>query len=310
MELSILLAEQIFSLLLMVLTGYVVRKLNVVPKSGRKVLASIVLYVSAPCIVFDSFQIEYSSEKLFGLVVGFAAACIALAVFIWAASVCKKIFHLSASEQTSVTYANTGNMIIPLVNNILGSEYVLYTSPYNCTQTALLWIHAYNLITGNKNVQLKKILLNPNIIAMVAGLIFFLLGIQLPGPLHHTVTQLGSLIGPLSMLNVGFIMAEENLLDVFKGRKIWLVTILRLIILPMIMIFCVRLTGITSRFPQTKSVLLISLLAAAAPTASSIAQFAEIADNDAVPAGKINILSTLCCIITMPAVIMIYQVLC
>ena len=154
MELSILLAEQIFSLLLMVLTGYVVRKLNVVPKSGRKVLASIVLYVSAPCIVFDSFQIEYSSEKLFGLVVGFAAACIALAVFIWAASVCKKIFHLSASEQTSVTYANTGNMIIPLVNNILGSEYVLYTSPYNCTQTALLWIHAYNLITGNKNVQL------------------------------------------------------------------------------------------------------------------------------------------------------------
>ena len=136
MELSILLAEQIFSLLLMVLTGYVVRKLNVVPKSGRKVLASIVLYVSAPCIVFDSFQIEYSSEKLFGLVVGFAAACIALAVFIWAASVCKKIFHLSASEQTSVTYANTGNMIIPLVNNILGSEYVLYTSPYNCTQTA------------------------------------------------------------------------------------------------------------------------------------------------------------------------------
>ena len=298
MELSILLAEQIFSLLLMVLTGYVVRKLNVVPKSGRKVLASIVLYVSAPCIVFDSFQIEYSSEKLFGL------------VFIWAASVCKKIFHLSASEQTSVTYANTGNMIIPLVNNILGSEYVLYTSPYNCTQTALLWIHAYNLITGNKNVQLKKILLNPNIIAMVAGLIFFLLGIQLPGPLHHTVTQLGSLIGPLSMLNVGFIMAEENLLDVFKGRKIWLVTILRLIILPMIMIFCVRLTGITFRFPQTKSVLLISLLAAAAPTASSIAQFAEIADNDAVPAGKINILSTLCCIITMPVVIMIYQVLC
>lgn len=41
MELSILLAEQIFSLLLMVLTGYVVRKLNVVPKSGRKVLASM-----------------------------------------------------------------------------------------------------------------------------------------------------------------------------------------------------------------------------------------------------------------------------
>ena len=59
-----------------------------------------------------------------------------------------------------------------------------------------------------------------------------------------------------------------------------------------------------------ESVLLISLLAAAAPTASSIAQFAEIADNDAVPAGKINILSTLCCIITMPVVIMIYQALC
>lgn len=310
MELSILLAEQIFSLLLMVLTGYVVRKLDVVPKSGRKVLAAIVLYVSAPCIVFDAFQIDYSPEKVFGLAVGFAAACVTLAVFVGAAFICKQIFHLSASEQTSVTYANTGNLVIPLVNNILGSDYVLYTSPYNCTQTALLWLHAYNLITGSKELKLKKILLNPNIIAMAAGLLFFLLGIQLPGPLHHTVTQLGNLIGPLSMLNVGFIMAEENLLDVFKGKKIWLVTILRLIILPLVMIFGIRLTGITFRMPQTKSILLISLLAAAAPAASSISQFAEIADNDAVPAGKINILSTLCCIVTMPVMIMIYQLIC
>lgn len=310
MELSILLAEQIFSLLLIVLTGYIVRKMNIVPKSGRKVLAAIVLYVSAPCIVFDAFQIDYSSEKLFGLAVGFVAACVTLAIFIGAAFLCKKFFHLSASEQTSVTYANTGNLVIPLVNNILGADYVLYTSPYNCTQTALLWLHAYNLITGSKELKLKKILLNPNIIAMAAGLVFFLLGIQLPGPLHHTVTQLGNLIGPLSMLNVGFIMAEENLLGVFKGKKVWLVTVLRLIVLPLVMIIGIRLAGITFRLPQTKSILLISLLAAAAPTASSIAQFAEIADNDAVPAGKINILSTLCCIVTMPIMIMIYQIVC
>lgn len=145
-------------------------------ESGRKVLASIVLYVSAAVYLYlILFRLNILQKKLFGLVLDLQQlAC--TGGFYMGSFVCKKIFHLSVSDKTSVTYANTGNMIIPLVNNILGSEYVLYTSPYNCTQTALLWIHAYNLITGNKNVQLKKILLNPNIIAMVAGLIFFLLG--------------------------------------------------------------------------------------------------------------------------------------
>lgn len=67
MELSILLAEQIFSLLLMVLTGYVVRKLNVVPKSGRKVFGFHCSLCVSAVYRICSFQIEYSSRNFLAL---------------------------------------------------------------------------------------------------------------------------------------------------------------------------------------------------------------------------------------------------
>ena len=55
------------------------------------------------------------------------------------------------------------------------------------------------------------------------------------------------------------------------------------------------------------SVLLITLLAASAPSASTINQMAQIYNRNSAYASAVNVVTILCCIVTMPIMVFLYQ---
>ena len=77
-----------------------------------------------------------------------------------------------------------------------------------------------------------------------------------------------------------------------------------------VIILIIAATGITGRLSLAYPVLLTVVLAAAAPSAVSVAQLAELHGGDSERAGVINVMSTLLCIITIPLMIGLYQILC
>ena len=72
-------------------------------------------------------------------------------------------------------------------------------------------------------------------------------------------------------------------------------------------VLLVCLTGIPSLIPTGKSIVMIALLSATAPSASNINQMAIIYNKDAKYASAINVVSTLSCILTMPFWMMVYE---
>ena len=68
-----------------------------------------------------------------------------------------------------------------------------------------------------------------------------------------------------------------------------------------------RFTPMMRMVPEGDTVLLISFLAAAAPTASSVTQLSQVYGGDSEYAGLINMISTLLCILTMPMMIFLFQ---
>ena len=67
MQISILLAEQIVELFLMILKGYVIVKLGLVTDDDSKILSKIVLYIVIPCVMINAFQIDYTPDKIQGM---------------------------------------------------------------------------------------------------------------------------------------------------------------------------------------------------------------------------------------------------
>ena len=77
--------------------------------------------------------------------------------------------------------------------------------------------------------------------------------------------------------------------------------------MPLITVLFLRIGAGHSTLAVASRVLLITLLAAAAPAGATVTQMAQVYGANEHDACSINVLSTLLCIVTMPLIVAIYQ---
>ena len=309
MELALLLAKQIVVMMLMLLVGFAARRAGFLPAGAGKAFSALVLYVLCPAILLSAFHMEFSMQKLGGLFVCAVAACVAF-VFFWGLShLSARLFSLHPIDRMSLIYPNSGNLIIPLVAAVLGREYIFYSSAYLAVMNVYSWVHADRVIGEKPDIHIRKILLNPNIVVIAIGLLLFVSGFPLPQILWNTAGKIGDCIGPVSMMTIGVLMSENDLKKVFANKKTYLISFLRLVIFPLLFILLICAVDPEKFFPGAGRVLIATVLAASAPPAVFVSQFAALYGKDTGDATAANVLSTLLCVLTMPVMILIYQTL-
>lgn len=304
---GLILAKKIASLFFIMLLGWLMVRLKLLKTEDSRVLSLISLYLVMPCVIISAFQVEFTKEVLSGLMLSFGAAVLLHIGLIVLVEVLGRPLHLDPVEKGSLIYSNAGNLIIPIVTSILGPEWVIYTSGFLSVQLILLWSHGKGMICGDKGFDLKKLLTNVNMIAIVIGLVLFALRIQLPGLLEDAVDSVSAMVGPLAMLILGMLIASMDLRRLLGYRRLWWITLLRLGVLPVLCLCLLKYSGLASLAPDGRTILLISLLATATPSASTITQMAQVYGKDADYASAINVATTLLCIVSMPLVVALYQ---
>lgn len=307
MELSFLLMQQILKLFIMVIVGYVIVKARLFRVEDSKILSKFVLYVASPCAILGSYQVSFTNEKLQGLLIALIGALVVQVAFILGARFLDNLRNFSSIEKAAMIYANSGNLIIPLVGSVLGPQWVIYSSGYMLVQTILLWTHAKSLVMESPSYEFKKIILNINVIAIIIGFALFINRITLPSILGETISSFGAMIGPLSMIIVGMLIANMHLKEVFATKRAYLICFYRLIIFPLFAVALLKIIDVFFLGSNGNEIFIITLLAASAPTASTITNFAQIFDKDPAYSSIINVLSVIFCLITMPLIIMFYQ---
>lgn len=304
---SLLLMKQIGELFLMMLMGFIVVKAKLIKAEESKSLSIVSLYVIMPCVIINAFQIQYSESVKNGLILAFIAAILIHIVLLILVKVLEKIFHLDVVEKVSVIYSNSGNLIIPIVTSVLGKEWVIYSSAFLSVQLIVLWTHGRMVLCGDKKIDLKKILLNVNIISILLGILFFITRIQLPNIINETMGSVSVMIGPISMIVAGMLIGNMNLKQVFSYKRIYLINFLRMILCPVVILLILKYSGLSNFSSDGKMILLISLLATITPSASAITQMSQIYGKNAEYASAINVVTTIVCIITMPIMVWLYQ---
>ena len=299
-SMSLLLFRQIASLFLMVAAGFLIVKLKILSSKDSRVLSLLCIYIVVPCVIVNSFQLELTESVRNNFLLAVGAALLIHAVIMLLGFVLKAM-KLDAVGRGSVMYSNSGNLVIPLVLAILGSEWVIYSSAFMCVQLVFMWTHGNALISGQTRPQWKKIVTNCNLIAIALGLVLMLLRIRLPSIVTTAMDSLGDMLGPMSMLLVGMLLAEADLKAIFTSRETWLIAFLKMIALPLVILAVLKLTGLAGL------VLYISFLAVSAPTATMITQLSQLYRNRPDYASAINVMTTLLCILTMPLMTEVYM---
>ena len=307
MNTSLVLMSKLVSMMLVGAVGYMVIHIGLWEERDKKQLAKLSLYVLGPCLLIKAFRIELTPERIRGYLFAVILAFLAHAGFILIARLLEHLGILGLVESLSIVFTNCGNLILPIVSMTLGDNMVFYGSAFQLGFNFFFWTYAAARMQGSRRIDWKKVLLNPNIIAIAFSVFLLIAHVSIPGPVYTAVEMLADMVGPASMLVIGMTLADSSLLQIFTNKRAYLVTFLRLVALPLLTLGILRVSGFLHRFPECIPVFRVSFLAVAAPPAANIPQLAVLYNREPVKAGIYNLMGMMFCMFTIPLIDYLYM---
>lgn len=308
MHISLLLMNQIIQLFIMIFMGFIIVKAKLLKAEDSKILSVIVLYLIIPCVIINAFQVDYTLQTVKGLLIALAGSVMTQVILLIVVSILGRVFHLNEVEVASIYYSNSGNLIVPIVTFILGKEWVLYGCVFMSVQLVFIWTHCKKIISRESTYDWRKIVLNINMISIAIGIVLFLTRIHLPAIINNTLSAVGSMIGPASMIVTGMLFAGMDFKQIFANKRVYFVSFFRLIIVPVIALFLIKCSQLSTFSSNGNKLMMIVFLSIITPSASTVTQMCQVYGNDSQYASAINVVTTLLAIVTMPLMVMLFQI--
>ena len=288
--------------------GFFFTKKKLLPDATGKVLTKFVMGVCLPCLAFCSFMSEFSVAKGVGAIVNFILGFVLYILFIY---IGKLIFlwvkDKDKREVLAILYAfgSTTFFAYPLVTSIYGADAGNYFNIMNVAYRVFLYSYAYIVVAGIKfgkgkkqrgdevNEQteaatkaistkdiLKRVFLNPILIATFAGLLLWALqgipgvktitnnpytGVALANPVpfwrfdvtlpwfYQAANTLGGLSSTIILFAIGCTLGGGSIKAAATDKYAWIWTALKVFLAPAIvlgLLFAVEGIGYAVGYPM------------------------------------------------------------
>ena len=262
---------------------------------GSKSIGSILVNLSLPAVIINGFLVERTPERITGLLLSALLAAVTLALAILAACVC---FRKDPMAQFAAAFSNPGFFGIPIILSCLDNGAIFYIAAYVAFLNLLQWSYGVSLLTGaTENITPKRLLTAPFVIAIEIGAFFFLTGFPVPGILAKAVTHLANLNTPLAMFATGVYLAQTDPKKMVRKAVLYKISVVKLLVVPLLAM--VMLALLPKAYFDLKLTLLI---AAACPTGTNIAVYAQLHDRDFGYAVETVAVTTILSLLTLPLV--------
>ena len=316
MEVNIIIT-QIAILAVVVVIGAIAAKFRVFTSDSKDVLSRIIFNISLPLMLFTNFFRLEATPRLIAnslTVLSISGFVIFFLLLIgWLAT---RIFRMKDAEaavfKTHSMFGNTIFLGFPLITALYGYEGLLYASMFQLVSSLLMWTVGVIILSHGNGISWKKSLIkvvNPNTIATLIGLAFFLLSVKLPDIILRPMTDLGAANTWLSMLYIGAMLVFSNVTGMLRRKGLYIISFNRLVLVPALLIAIFYLAGNIAGLSPDKLVTSVIILEASMPCMATVVIMAkEFGSDDALAVGNVFV-STIFSILTLPLVVMALSVL-
>lgn len=301
-----LLVIKISQLFIFMFLGFAIAKICKMKRDDSMILSKMGLYLLIPAVILNSFNRESTPEIIKGLLVGAAAAIVVHIIFFILDLIYQKVFKAKPADRASMIYSNAGNIVVPLVASVFGSEWVIYTLSYISVQQLFIWTQGVHIFEKNKEFDIKKIIINPSIITVFLGILMMAFGIRLPQYVSEITAPLADMVGIVGMLIVGVVAANIDYKVVLREKRLYIISVMRMIVAPLAVFIVYKLSYPLIPIDNARMILLISFLSCCMPIAATIMQLSQVYDEDVELVAATNITTTLLSIITVPIFIALF----
>ena len=287
---------------LIMILGFCLGKWKMISTKTNHELTNLLLTIFMPASLFVAFPNEYdtSTFNLFtsGLIAG---VLVMLMLIILSRIIFNKTWlkgDLRYESQFALIFNNATFLGYPIVASTFGATGVVaYCGFIIAFNVALfsygIWLFEHKITTK----LIRSVVTNPNIIAVLLGMLLFLSGITLPSFITDAVSYVGGATTPLSIICIGFMLSRANLKTILTKWRLIVIAIIQLIIGPVITFF--MLTWL--RFPT--EVIAVCTLIQALPTATSLGLFATKYGGNNIESSELVTISTVLSVVTMPLMV-------
>lgn len=319
MEIFLSTLTQMLVMFLFIITGFILKKLSLLPDNAGTVLSKLENYVLVPALVLDTFMsychIDSLRENYSTILYSLLLLVIALAISLPLSKVFAKEKPGSGIDEAyqrsiykyALTFGNFSFMGNAVVLGVLGDaglfKYLLFTLPLNIA------VYTWGIIIlvpkgENKENPLKN-LFNPIFVGLILGLILGLLNVKsvLPSFVVTTISNAKACMGPIAMLLTGFIIGGYDIKELIKKKRIYLATVLRLFVIPALMLLIIKAMG------ATDEVMTLALFAFATPLGLNTIVFPAAFGGDTKTGASMAMISHTLSVISIPLMYLVFIVL-
>ena len=300
-------------LFLFIAAGYFLAKKNYLPENGAAVLSKLENYIFIPALVLGTFISNFTVEKLgatWRLLLGSLALAI---VAIFLSLICVRFCSKDPYERKIYTYGLCfsnfgfmGNAIVSALFPEIFLEYLIFTLPL----WSLIYLWGVPILLLGDSVgkptfaQRLQNFANPMFVCTVLGMVIGLITVPIPQFVSSAISAAGNCMSPAAMLLTGMTIAQFDLKEVLRIKSVYLVTVLRLLVFPMLFLAGMMLLP----FPRTFAICAVCSLAM--PLGLNTIIIPSALGKDTRVASGMALVSHVLSCVTIPAVLMAFERLC
>ena len=283
--------------------GCLLAKCKQVKTEHTPILSSLLVNVILPFNVFKTFSSNFTRSYLsenYMLVLLSAVILILLAVIM---NILARLFDKRKYERAIYEYSliipNCGYMGYPMAEAVLGEVGLLNLMMFCLPLMMYIYTIAYSKLT-KREISFKKAF-NPTMLAMLLGALAGLFGIKIPDVISSILSNASVCMGPVSMLLAGIVVSEFNFKEILFQKKLYIVTALRLAVIPIII-------GFVIQFFNFRTLLECAVLIYAMPCGLNTIVFPRLVGEDCRIGAGLALISNILACVTIPLVLGLFNI--
>jgi malate permease and related proteins len=302
------LIENLFIFLVIIIIGYAIGATKKVHPTLKADLSFLLLKVTLPFMVIDAVVQPYNGALIKQGLWTFVFSSIGFLVCWLVSYIFMKILRVEEKKQgvwqLAGTFSNIGYMGFPVIGAMFGANGLFLATFANIAYNLFYFSIGAVMIAGGKgktHFNWRSVLFNNIMVALYVGLILYFAKIEFPSFISGTLSTVGNMTGPLSMLIIGLKLSDYPLKELFNNLSQYQLSFVRLIAAPLIVVLLLQLV------PKEGNELMIAVLAIlnAMPIAGNTTIMAVQYGGDAEFAAKSTTLSSIICLVTTPIIFML-----
>lgn len=302
--------ESVVTIILMIALGFILRQRGWFADSFAGNISRLITNIALPASIFVSVLKFLTRDKLVSLSGGLVYAFLSFAISYLVAYILAYVFKVRPGRKGTfinvVVNANTIFIGLPLNVALFGNQALSYFLVYYVMNTISTWAIGALIIAndspdkGQKAFNWKKLLPAP-LIGFLVALVFLLLAIPVPDFATSTLTYVGNLVTPLSLIYIGIVLADAGLKSIHFDKDTVVALVGRFIFAPAVMLtLLVFAGGFLGHLPHLEAQTLA--VQAATPALAVLPILANEANGDVKYATNVVTTSTILFVVVVPVV--------